>query len=125
MAINLQTIVDGAKTAVIKVTGSGAATYTIVDPSTLKPAAKRVAVERLQYDLPSATSLELAWDATAAVNIMSLNPGAGNDLNFSHFGGLTNNAGAGVTGKITMTVTGTGELSLIITVRKLDPTREA
>ena len=116
---NIQTILDGPRNVVIKITGNTTeAALTIVDVSALDPACSRIKIKRMSYDI-AGFGLELLWGATAAKNIMYLSSGPGQELCFESFGGLINDAGAGVTGDILLTVTGTpGAYTLILELVK-------
>jgi hypothetical protein len=106
-AVTSQTIIDGSRNAVIKLTnlsdGTGESAVLKVDVSTLSGAPSRVKVEKIHYTV-SGMVATLLWDATADVRIIDL---AGDGcFDFTGFGGLPNNAGAGVTGDILLTTTG-------------------
>lgn len=107
-AVSSQTILDGAKNAVIKLTnlsdGTGEAAVLKVDVSTLSGAPGGVNIKRITYDV-SGMVVTLLWDATTDVRIVDLGSNTG-VLDFSEFGGLPNNGGAGVTGDILLTTTG-------------------
>jgi len=119
MASAVQTIIDGVRNTVIKVTGSGAVTdEVIVDVSALIPACTLVKIVYMDTSVDlGITACLLKWYATSSVTIMNLNTVHG-DYDFSRFGGLTNNAGSGVNGDITLTTVGTGYYSLIIQLEK-------
>lgn len=51
-------------------------------------------------------SCNLLWDATANVNIVELPADDDYSADYSSFGGIDNNAGAGVTGDVLFTTTG-------------------
>lgn len=94
-----QILVDGARNAVVKMVGAGT-----IDVSTLVGAPAKVRIDKIQYDVGAATDAVLSWDATTDVVIAGLS-GRG-EICAKHFGGLTNNAGAGVTGDIVLGGTG-------------------
>lgn len=112
-SLTTQLLVDGPKNAVIKIVGVldtiDLASTVIVDPSVLEamsiwqPAAK-VKINRIIYDIELPLELRLFWDATTPVYITDLTGQGHQEL--KSFGGLINNAGAGVTGKITATTQG-------------------
>lgn len=106
-AVTSQTIIDGSRNAVIKLTnlsdGTGESAALKVDVSALSGAPSRVKVEKIHYTV-SGMVATLLWDATTDVRIVDL---AGDGcFDFTGFGGLPNNAGAGVTGDILLTTTG-------------------
>jgi len=102
-----QTIIDGARNAVVKITsvsdGTGESAVTKVDVSALQNAPAKVRIKRIHYNVQGMVA-RLLWDADADVTIVDL---AGDGVfDFSAFGGLPNNAGAGVTGDIKLTTVG-------------------
>lgn len=102
-AVTTQTIIDGPRDLVVKLTnlsdGTGESAVQKVDVAsgtTLK-------VMRVHYAVVGMVAT-LLWDATTDVRILDL---AGNGMfDFTTFGGLPNNAGSGVTGDILLTTTG-------------------
>lgn len=105
--VTTQTVIDGPRNTVVKLTsvsdGTGEAAVLKVDVSTLLGAPSDVAIRRVHYCVQGMVAT-LLWDATADVRIVDL---AGDGcFDFSAFGGLTNNAGAGKTGDILLTTTG-------------------
>lgn len=106
-AVAVQTVIDGAKNTVVKLTnvsdGTGESAVLKVDVSTLLGAPSKVAIDKVQYDT-AGMAVHLLWDATTDVSALILN-GQG-CMDFSEFGGLINNAGAGVTGDILLTTVG-------------------
>lgn len=119
MAAVIETIVDGYRKVVINVTGSGAGTTQILVPGTLIPPCTRVRLLLVNYDIGPATSVALTWDAASPTTIVNLSDGP--TLDFNGFGGVSNNAGAGVTGAVSMTVVGTAPYSLLLEFAKKDP----
>ncbi len=129
---SVQVIEDGPRNAVVKVEGildtSDLSPFTIADPATMwgmdntggvKYA--KLAIQELLYNVEDGLELRLAWDATAPVRIEQLT-GRGK-MCFRSFGGLPNNAGAGVTGKILLATEGWKaaaiySFSLVLTLRK-------
>lgn len=106
-AVTTQTIVDGARNTVIKLTnlsdGTGEAAVKKVDVSTLLGAPSAVSIRKVHYSVTGMVAT-LLWDADTDVRILDL---AGDGwFDFTDFGGLPNNAGAGVTGDILLTTTG-------------------
>ena len=106
-AVSSQTLIDGVKNTVMKFTnlsdGTGEAAVTKVDVSALSGAPSKVRIMKIHYNVTGMVAT-LLWDATADVRIVDL---AGDGcFDFTGFGGLYNNAGAGVTGDIQLTTTG-------------------
>jgi hypothetical protein len=113
-AVASQIIIDGARNAVVKtdllLDTSDLAATDVVDPAALSSlgpingACSRVNVYRILYDIEDTLTVNLFWDATADVIMWRLTGRGEIDLRKS--GGLPNNAGAGITGKIQMTTQG-------------------
>lgn len=114
-SVNIQTILDGPRNAVVKVEGildtSDLATTTLVDPALLfginytglvKAAKLRIA--SITYNVEDLLEVRLAWDATTDVRIEQLT-GRGR-MCFAHFGGLVDNSDGGATGKILISTEG-------------------
>lgn len=106
-AVSSQTLIDGTKNVVMKLTnlsdGTGESAVLKVDVSTLSGAPSRVRIMKVHYSVTGMVAT-LLWDATSDVRILDL---AGDGwFDFTSFGGLYNNAGAGVTGDIQLTTTG-------------------
>ena len=108
-----QLIVDGARNAVIKLSGvldtSDLALTTAVDVSTLTQggtfaAPSQVRIDHIDYSISDQLEVQLFWDATADVEILPL-AGRGR-MSFWNFGGLQNNASTGKTGDILIKTTG-------------------
>lgn len=121
-AVSSQTIVDGDRNVVMKFTnlsdGTGESAVTKVDVSTLGGAPERVSIQRVHYSVNGMVAT-LLWDATTDVRILELS-GDG-CLDFTSFGGLPNNGGAGVTGDILLTTSGhalNDSYSIILEMRK-------
>ena len=99
-----------------------------VDVSTLNcggtlPTPTQVRIDSLEYDVSDQLIVQLLWDATADVPIAAM-PGRG-EYQSRHYGGLTNNAGAGKTGDINILTTGyasgTQAFTLILEMVKQGP----
>jgi hypothetical protein len=114
-SINIQTILDGPRNCVVKVEGtldtSDLASQVLVDPALLAGInntgalkAAKLRIHTLHHNVEDGLEVRLAWDATVPVRIESLN-GRGKQC-YKHFDGLTNNAGAGVNGKILISTQG-------------------
>lgn len=106
-AVSSQTLVDGARNVVMKFTntsdGTGEAAVLKVDVSALNGAPSTVRINKIHYSVAGMV-VRLLWDADTDVTIVDLQ-GDG-CLDASCFGGLYNNAGAGVTGDIRLTTIG-------------------
>lgn len=106
-AVSSQKLIDNARNVVMKLTsvsdGTGESAVTKVDVSALNGAPAAVKIKRIIYNVQGMV-VRLLWDATADVTILDLS-GDG-EMCFEHFGGLTNNAGAGKTGDIQLTTIG-------------------
>lgn len=128
---SIQLLIDGPRNVVIKFEGvldsSDLASTVIIDPSTLSAIGAfgelptKVRIDSIEYSVEDALSLNLFWDATTPVRIEEV-VGRGT-YTYYKFGGLSNNAGAGITGKITATTQGwtTGAIlsfSAVITMVK-------
>ena len=104
--ITRQTLIDGEKNLVVKVTlvGDGQNESTndlLIDASSYTPAATDLKLCKVIYALDS-FSATLEWDATANVDILTLV----NEGEFCFPDGLPNNAGSGVTGDIDLSTNG-------------------
>jgi hypothetical protein len=106
-AVTSQTLLDGSRNVIMKFTntsdGTGEAAVMKVDVSALTDAPSRVTIEKIHYSV-SGMVARLLWDADTDLTIVDLQ-GDG-CLNCRAFGGLRNNAGAGVTGDILLTTVG-------------------
>ena len=103
-----QTLVDGSRNAVIKLTGvldtSDLGQTTAVDLTTLSPVPSTVYIDHLDYSISDQLEVQLLWDATSPLVILPI-AGRGR-VSYGNFGGLQNNAGAGKTGNILIKTTG-------------------
>jgi len=105
----IQTLVDGPRNVVIKLTGildtADIANTTLIDPATLSglddygTKGTRLVLDHIDFNVESALAVNLFWDATTPILIASLT-NSGEELCFKKVGGLTNNAGAGINGKL-------------------------
>ncbi len=117
--LTLQTLHDGERNAVIKgyITGNAVelSNELFVDVSGLSGAPSEVRIDKIQANL-NGFSGTLLWDATANVAIVDIAPNDDVDQCYKRYGGLTNNAGAGVTGDVLLSTTGiaVGENGFII-----------
>lgn len=116
--VTSQTLLDGPRNLVILLTGvldtSNEARAIKVDVSTYDPATLKVRVDKIQYSTTGALQVLLDWDATTDVTFAVLT-GSG-ELEACKFGGLQNNAGAGVTGDIFLTTLGWSAGTLSYTI---------
>lgn len=103
--VNQQILVDGPNNVVIKVDGlldtSDVAVTDLADPATLSatiPASNRLRIMLVRFSIEDSLTVNLFWDATSDQPALRL---IGRDtLDFTSEGGIRNNAGAGVTGKL-------------------------
>ena len=110
--VTSQILLDGSQRLVIKwyLSSDGVAgevtDQVVVDVSALTPAATKVSLERVIWSLTGFDAI-LEWDATADVEILRLGAAAStSDLCMKEFGGIWNNAGAGITGDMLLTTSG-------------------
>lgn len=120
----IQTLVDGQRNVVVKLSGildtADITSTTVLDPATLSgiddygTKGTRLIIDHIDFNVEAGLAVNLYWDATTPVLIHSL-VNSGDDLDYKSFGGLYNNSGAGVTGKITYTTQGwSGILSFTV-----------
>lgn len=127
---NIQTLVDGPRNVVVKVTGildtSDVTLATLIDPALLSAVdiagsvPTRLIIDKISYNIESGLAVNLYWDATTDILITSL-ASSGDDICSYEYGGLYNNAGTGVTGKIlysTQGWAGTVSFNVILQCRK-------
>ena len=117
MAFVTQIEIDGPRNTVAKTTGDAVAAVAgqvLLDPATLTDMnpgmsgshlATLLRLDQIDYSIADGYIVQLFWDASTPVLICELY-GRGK-LEMKKYGGWQNNAGAGVTGKITMTVIST------------------
>lgn len=113
-AIATQILVDGPRNTVAKTTGDVTAVFAgtvILDPALLTDMnpgmsgaklATLLRIDHIDYSIADGVIVQLFWDATTPVPIVELY-GRGK-LEAAMWGGYQNNAGAGVTGRITMSL---------------------
>lgn len=111
-AVASQTLLDTGRDVVMKFTnisdGTGESAVTKVDVSALgaDPITGRpctsVSIQRLQYDIRG-MDVQILWGANTNVVCYIATENNFGDQDFSRYGGLTNNAGAGKTGDIKFT----------------------
>lgn len=106
-SLTTQTIIDGPRNAVVKVTGvldtSDLALTTIVDPALFSIPSPRVRLYHLDYSITDQLELQLQWQGTPNQVMMPI-AGRGR-MSFVDFGGLTDNA-TSATGRIQLLTTG-------------------
>ena len=114
-AVTIQTVLDGPRNTVLKVVGvldtSDLAQSVLVNPQnlvgvdntgSLKAATFRV--KSVRYSIQDGIAVNMLWDATTPVLIDSF---VGRGMFDNHrFGGVPNNAGAGITGNILISTRG-------------------
>ena len=109
-----QTIDDGPKYAVIKLTnisdGTGESAVTKVDVSGLASSANGVActgatIQKIWWQC-TGMKVSILFDATSDVLAIQLGDNQSGYHDYTSFGGLTNNAGSGKTGDIKFTTVG-------------------
>lgn len=117
-AITTQILVDGPRNTVVKITGdiAGAlAQTTVVTASTLSSmlpgfagsfAPTLLRIDKIDYSITDGAIAQILWHATVDVPAVELY-GRGH-IDAKHYGGLQNNAGAGVTGDIDLAVIASG-----------------
>jgi len=116
-SFTVQILNDGPRNTVARIVGiigsADLSGVTILDPALLspmfpgypgQPLAITLSILELQYAIVDGLDVELIWDATTPV-VAEFLEGRGK-LDYKNKHPLTNNAGAGVTGKILMTTIG-------------------
>jgi hypothetical protein len=112
-AVTTQILVDGAQRAVFKFTnvsdGTGEAGVVKIDVSALTPFQSEpctgVSIQKVDV-ITSGMGINMLWDATTDVLAMTFGEADFVSLDFSRFGGITNNAGTGKTGDLLFTTVG-------------------
>jgi hypothetical protein len=120
--VTTQTLVDGYRNVVVRIDGfldtSDLAATVIVDPALLSEInnggelATKLRVDKITSSIEVPLGIYLSWDATTPVRFISLN-NATEEFDAKALGGYTNNAGAGVTGKITLTTQGWSAAAIV------------
>lgn len=122
MAFTTQVIEDGFRNYIIKVDGTAAETGSLlVDVSTLDPPCTRVRLLKITYSLDPTAIMNLLWDATIDVNLLTIFGSNDADMCFESTAGIPNNAGAGVTGDVLLTTASTTPYTLYLHFVKSDP----
>jgi len=117
-AVTSQTLIDGDRYAVMKFTnisdGSGESAVTKVDVSALQALGSNTAsqktctgvvIERIWWQCIG-MKVQILWDATSDAFCIELGENQSGNHDYTVFGGLTNNAGAGKNGDIKFTTVG-------------------
>ena len=112
-AVATQILVDDTRRAVFKFTnisdGTGETAVLKVDVSALTTYQGRtctgVSIQRLDA-ITAGMGINMLWDATTDVVILTVGEADFVSFDFSRFGGLTDNSGAGKTGDILFTTVG-------------------
>jgi hypothetical protein len=107
-AVATQTLFDGERMAIMKFTnisdGTGEAKVTKVDVSTLIPNSFNLACNGVTivkvHAMTHGLEVDMYWDATTDVFILSVPQNTMYSMDLTQFGGLWNNAGAGKNGDI-------------------------
>ncbi len=116
-AVTSQTIQDGARNLIMKFTnvsdGSGESAVKKVDVSALSAdpmtgaTCTRVTISKIQFSTVG-MSVKIEFDASSNVLAAHLPADYADELDFTSFTGIPNNAGSGVTGDIDFTTVGHG-----------------
>ena len=113
-AVTSQTLVDGKHIAVLKFTnvsdGSGESAVKKVDVSDLSKnqrgaSCTRATIEKIWWQC-NGMKVQVLFDASTDVLCIELGENQSGHHDYTSFGGLTNNAGSGVTGDIMFTTVG-------------------
>ena len=101
--VTTQILRDGRRNLVMKFTnisdGSGESAVTKVDVSSLSESPARVRITRIDYTT-AGIGLDILWDADTDVLALTIPQDMSDSIDYRWFGGVTNNAGAGMTGDI-------------------------
>lgn len=108
-AVTTQILFQGTKKAIIKFTnisdGTGESAVKKVDVSTLVGSPSSVQINQVWFTT-TGMAVRMLWDATTDVLAYVIGADKSGHIDFSSFGGITNNAGVGVTGDLLFTTTG-------------------
>ena len=108
-AVTTQILFQGTKKAIIKFTnisdGTGESAVKKVDVSALSGAPNSVQINQIWFTT-TGMAVQMLWDATSNVLAYVLGADKSGHLDFSSFGGITNNAETGVTGDLLFTTSG-------------------
>ncbi len=116
--VTTQTLVDGDRNLVILLTGvldtSNESRTIKVDVSSYTPAPTKVRVDTIRHLISPGLIVVLDWDADTDVRFAALT--GYDEVEAKCFGGIQNNAGAGVTGDIYLTTLGYSSGTLAYTI---------
>ena len=105
-AVTTKIIHDGPRNAIIKFTnisdGTGESAVTKVDVSALNGSPSRVRLDRIDIST-SGMGVDILWDATADVVAITIPQNEIMSFDYRDFGGISNNAGSGITGDVLFT----------------------
>jgi hypothetical protein len=123
-AVTSQTILDGERLFIGKFTnfsdGTGETGVIKIDVSTLSPNAFGLACNGVKlnkiYGTTHGLEVQILWDATTDVFAWQIPQNTNYLMDFSSFGGIPNNAGAGRTGDVLFTTrdAGAGDMYTIV-----------
>jgi hypothetical protein len=110
-AVTSQTILDGERLFIAKFTnfsdGTGETGVVKIDVSTLNPNSFGLACNGVKlnkiYGTTHGFEVQILWDATTDVFAWQIPQNSNYLMDFSSFGGIPNNAGAGKTGDVLFT----------------------
>ena len=110
-AVTSQTILDGERLFIAKFTnfsdGTGETGVIKIDVSTLNPNSFGLACDGVKlnkiYGTTHGMEVQILWDATTDVFAWQIPQNSNYLMDFSSFGGIPNNAGAGKTGDVLFT----------------------
>jgi len=113
-AVTSQTILDGDRLYIAKYTnisdGTGESAVVKIDVSALNPnqfgyACNGVKINKI-WALTDGMGVNILWDATTDVIAVTVPQNEMYKMDFSEFGGISNNAGTGVNGNVLFTTVG-------------------
>jgi hypothetical protein len=123
-AVTSQTILDGERLFIAKFTnfsdGTGETNVIKIDVSTLNPNSFGLACNGVKlnkiYGTTHGMEVQILWDATTDVFVWQIPQNSNYLMDFSSFGGIPNNAGAGKTGDVLFTTrdAGAGDMYSIV-----------
>ncbi len=123
-AVTSQTLIDGKRNVVQSFTnvsdGTGESAVVKVDVSALNDAPATVRIMKIHY-ATAGMAVQILWDATTPVLAWTVPPDSQGFVDFTAFGGLKNNAGAGITGDVKFTTVGhtsTDAYSIVLEMAK-------
>lgn len=108
-AVTSQTLIDGDRKTVMKFTnisdGTGESAVTKVDASALSGAPSSLKITKI-WGMTAGMSVDILFNATANALALHIPQDTEVSHDYSDFGGIINNAGAGVNGDILFTTIG-------------------